>query len=116
MLRPKWLLHAEGAGILLACLVLYARSGYSWWLFAALFLAPDLCMLGYLGGVNLGTLLYNLIHTEVLPILLGLAGLLFVRGAVACALIWLGHIGFDRMLGFGLKYPTRFNDTHLSHV
>jgi hypothetical protein len=29
------------------------------------------------------------------------------------ALIWIGHIELDRMLGFGLKYPTRFKDTHL---
>jgi len=32
------------------------------------------------------------------------------------ALIWLAHIGFDRALGFGLKYPTHFKDTHLQHV
>lgn len=31
-------------------------------------------------------------------------------------LIWLAHLGFDRMLGFGLKYPTFFKDTHLEHV
>src|SRR6267378_8432946 len=31
-------------------------------------------------------------------------------------LIWLAHIGFDRALGFGLKYPTHFKDTHLQHV
>jgi hypothetical protein len=31
-------------------------------------------------------------------------------------LIWLAHSGFDRMLGFGLKYPTFFGDTHLRHV
>jgi hypothetical protein len=29
-------------------------------------------------------------------------------------LIWTAHIGFDRMLGYGLKYPTRFKDTHLN--
>ena len=31
-------------------------------------------------------------------------------------LIWAAHIGMDRMLGFGLKYPTRFQDTHLQRV
>jgi hypothetical protein len=31
-------------------------------------------------------------------------------------MIWIAHIGMDRMLGFGLKYPTRFSDTHLQHV
>jgi hypothetical protein len=32
------------------------------------------------------------------------------------ALIWLAHIGLDRMLGYGLKYPTEFKDTHMQHV
>jgi len=32
------------------------------------------------------------------------------------ALIWLAHIGIDRALGYGLKYPTFFRDTHLQHV
>jgi len=31
-------------------------------------------------------------------------------------LIWISHIGLDRMLGYGLKYPTQFRDTHLQHV
>jgi hypothetical protein len=30
------------------------------------------------------------------------------------ALIWIAHIAFDRLLGFGLKYPTQFKDTHLN--
>jgi len=32
------------------------------------------------------------------------------------ALIWLVHIGADRLLGYGLKYPTAFKDTHLQRV
>ena len=35
---------------------------------------------------------------------------------LAYALIWISHIGFDRLLGYGLKYPTQFRDTHLQHV
>lgn len=35
------------------------------------------------------------------------------RMTLLLALIWTAHIGLDRMLGFGLKYPTRFKDTHL---
>lgn len=116
MLAPKWLLRAEGAAIFLASLVFYDLRGYSWWLFLILFLVPDLSMLGYLRSPGVGTWIYNLVHTEIAPILLGLSGLLFVRGVLAYSLIWLAHIGFDRMLGFGLKYPTRFNDTHLARV
>ena len=36
--------------------------------------------------------------------------------ALAVALIWLGHIGVDRLIGYGLKYPTAFKDTHLQRV
>ena len=36
--------------------------------------------------------------------------------AIQVALIWLTHIGFDRLLGYGLKYPSAFTDTHLQRV
>jgi len=114
--RPKRLLHIEGAAVFLACLVIYGMQGFGWWLFFALFLVPDIFMLGYLAGVKLGTGLYNLFHTETLPVALGLAAILRRPSLLAVALIWLAHIGLDRMLGFGLKYPTRFNDTHLARV
>ena len=32
------------------------------------------------------------------------------------ALIWVAHIGMDRLMGYGLKYPSAFKDTHLQHV
>jgi len=35
---------------------------------------------------------------------------------IAIGLIWTAHIGMDRMLGYGLKYPTHFKDTHLNRV
>ena len=48
---------------------------------------------------------------------LGVAGVLGDYGfAVQLALIWLAHIGADRLLGYGLKYPTAFTDTHLQRV
>jgi len=100
----------------LVCLIIYGIEGYRWWLFAALFLVPDVSMLGYLADVKLGAALYNFAHTETVPPALALAGLLWRPGLLAVALVWLAHIGLDRMLGFGLKYPTRFNDTHLARV
>jgi len=86
-------------------------------MFAALFLAPDLSMLGYLFGIRVGARTYNLVHTYLGPLALGFAGyfsptpLLF-----ALCLIWTAHIGFDRFLGYGLKYETGFKDTHLGKV
>lgn len=65
-----------------------------------------------MGGGN-----HNLIHTLTLPLLL-LCGTLILGGpqCIPYALIWLSHIGLDRALGYGLKYPTFFKDTHLQHV
>jgi hypothetical protein len=86
-------------------------------LLLVLALAPDLSMLGYVGGPRLGSLTYDVVHTYVGPIALGVAGIVGgYETAVQVALIWLTHIGVDRMLGYGLKYPTGFKDTHLQRV
>jgi hypothetical protein len=115
--QPRWLLHAEEALVLAATLYLYGHYHFSWWLFAVLFLSPDLFMLGYLVNVKVGTVVYNFVHTEVGPIVLFLfVWILPAPQLVPYALIWLAHIAFDRTLGFGLKYPTQFRDTHLQHV
>lgn len=101
---------------LLAVYGYHARE-YRWWLFAALFLSPDLFMLGYLVDAKRGSAFYNLVHTLVGPIILLLVSLFRPDfSLIPYALIWVAHIGFDRMLGFGLKYPTRFKDSHLQHV
>jgi hypothetical protein len=115
--RPKWILRAEGAAILAASLFFYSSSHFRWWLFAVLFLAPDLFMLGYLVNAKAGAALYNLVHTTVGPIALLVAGAIFsLPQLYPYSVIWIAHLGFDRMLGYGLKYPTQFRDTHLQHV
>jgi hypothetical protein len=115
--KPRWLLHAEGAAILFATLILYAQGHFHWWLYALLFLAPDLFMLGYLANTRVGAAVYNFAHTLIFPLALLAIGLLLpASGIFPYGLIWLSHIGFDRMLGYGLKYPIHFKDTHLQHV
>lgn len=82
-----------------------------------LFLAPDLFMLGYLIGPRAGSAIYNVGHVLFIPVLLFLFGLATHRQTLmAVALIWLAHIFFDRLLGYGLKYPTFFKDTHLNRT
>jgi hypothetical protein len=111
------LLRLEGLAVLVAALVLYFHAEFGWLLLILLFLAPDLSMAGYLLGPRLGALAYDAFHTEVLPIALGTAGVLAGSDlAMQLALIWLAHIGADRLLGYGLKYPTGFKDTHLQRV
>jgi hypothetical protein len=107
-------LRLEGLALAAISAVLYARTGASWWLFAALWLVPDLSMLGYLGGPCWGARCYNAIHSTITPITLALAALLLhTASPLPFALIWLNHIGVDRLLGYGLKYPAGFGWTHL---
>ena len=110
------LLRLEGLSVAAVSAALYARTGASWWLFAALWLLPDLSMLGYLAGPCWGARCYNAIHTYVVPAALGLSALLLhTNGLLPVALIWINHIGVDRLLGYGLKYADGFGFTHLSN-
>ncbi|HUG63750.1 MAG TPA: DUF4260 domain-containing protein [Gaiellaceae bacterium] len=114
---PRRLLHLEGLAVAVGSLVFYFDAGYGWLLLIVLVLAPDLSMLGYLGGPRLGSLTYDAVHTYVGPVALGAIGVVGgYKAAVQVALIWLAHIGLDRFLGYGLKYPTGFKDTHLQRV
>jgi hypothetical protein len=113
-MNPKPVLHLEGAAVFLASLFAYQHNHFSWLLFVLLFLAPDASMIGYAFNARFGAIAYNAVHTYVGPLLLG--GFALFTGKhlpLMLALIWAAHIGFDRMLGFGLKYSSRFKDTHL---
>lgn len=114
---PALWLRLEGLTVLITTVVLYAQLEASWLLFALLLLAPDLAMLAYLFNPRLGALVYNLVHTYVLA--LALAAVAYFGGfstLLALALIWLAHIGMDRMVGYGLKYTDDFKHTHLQEV
>jgi len=74
-------------------------------------------MLGYLVNARMGAAVYNLVHTTTLPLFFVAFALLSKQlTLLPYLLIWLAHIGIDRMLGYGLKYPANFKDTHLQHV
>jgi Domain of unknown function (DUF4260) len=115
--KPRWLLHAEGAAVFVVTIFLYRSGHFPWGLFALLFLAPDLSMLGYRVDAKWGAAFYNLVHTYAGALLLLMLSFILPAPQLApFGLIWLAHLGCDRMLGFGLKYPTFFKDTHLQHV
>jgi hypothetical protein len=114
---PLPLLRLEGAGVLIASTCVYHWLHGSWLLFAVLFLVPDLSMVGYLIDARVGSITYNTIHTYLGPLLLAAYSLTGDHhAALLIALIWIAHIGFDRLLGYGLKYPTGFKDTHLGRA
>jgi hypothetical protein len=111
------LLRLEGLAVLAGALALYVHAGYGWVLLVVLALAPDLAAVGYLAGNRVGAAAYNVAHTYVGPVVLATIGVLGdIDTATQLSLIWLVHIGADRLLGYGLKYPSAFRDTHLQRV
>ena len=114
---PAILLRAEGLVLFAAALALYVREDYSILILLLLFLAPDLSFVGLAGGGRVGAIAYDAAHTYVGPILLASGALIgdWTTG-VQLGLIWLAHIGIDRALGYGLRYPNAFNENHLQRV
>ena len=108
-------LRLEGLAALVAATLLYARSEYSWVLFAALFLTPDVSLAAYAAGPRIGGFVYNALHSYFGPAVLAI-GLLVTDRPLAVPLVWIAHIGFDRALGLGLKYESGFRDTHLGQI
>ena len=111
---PRLILRSEGAALFIVATAAYAAVGGSWWVFAGLFLVPDLFMLGYLHDRRSGAALYNLGHSTIAPLATVAVGWhLDASLATSIGLIWLAHVGFDRMAGYGLKFPDAFEHTHL---
>ena len=94
---------------------LYGHEGGSWLAFAVLFFAPDASFAGYFAGPRIGAALYNVAHSYVGPLILAATSLSTGIG-LPLALVWGAHIAFDRALGYGLKYPSAFSDTHLGPI
>ena len=115
---PAALLRAEGLVVSAAAIALYVDGDYAIWALIAFVLLPDLSFAAYVAGPGVGALVYNAAHTYVWPVALAAACLLTGSPSlpVEIALIWSAHIGVDRFLGYGLKYPTAFKDTHLGRV
>ena len=112
------MLRLEGLGLLVLAVLLYANAHLCWLAFAVFFLAPDVSFLGYLAGPRVGAIVYNIAHDTFIPIMLVVGGFFLAANYIvlATALIWLAHIGFDRALGYGLKYQAGFGFTHLGRV
>jgi hypothetical protein len=108
------ILRLEGFTVLAVSATAFAALQASWWLFAALFFAPDISFLAYLVNPRLGAIVYNMLHSYIAPLALGLAAHFgHAQVLLPVALIWVAHIGFDRAAGYGLKYGSAFGDTHL---
>ena len=110
-------LRLEGLCVLIAASVAYSKFGLGWGTFALFFLTPDISFLGYLAGPKVGAVTYNLAHSYIGAVACIVIGFLLPAPIILCAgIIWCAHIGFDRALGYGLKYSTCFDFTHLGRI
>jgi len=114
----QFLLRLEGAAIFAAATWAYFAILGGWWMmYAILLFAPDLAMVGYLRDTRWGAWTYNFVHNEALPIALLVTGVIAgVPMLTGVALILGAHVGMDRGLGFGLKFPDSFKHTHLGTI
>lgn len=113
----KWVLRIEAVVVLTLALFFYNVLAFNWTTFFIYFLLPDISFIGYLFGKRVGAISYNCAHSYIGPaivfmLFLGLGGEIFQ----IIGLIWIAHIGFDRALGYGLKYEKGFAYTHLGKI
>ncbi|MFN7002694.1 MAG: DUF4260 domain-containing protein [Roseinatronobacter sp.] len=109
----------EAAIIFIAAIFLFASLDHSLalWLAVILFFLPDVSFAGYALGPKVGAVVYNVLHVYALGMVLIAVGFAIDSGTVAAlGALWIGHAGFDRMLGFGLKSPDGFKITHLGRI
>jgi hypothetical protein len=114
MITPITQRRLEAAGVMVGCIALYFSRDFSGGMFALYFFTPDLSILAYIKGPRLGAAAYNTVHCYLFPTAIGGYALLNADGlALQVALIWGAHISFDRVVGWGLKYPDSFCNTDL---
>ena len=113
----RTLLRLEGLTLFTGMTLLYAVWGGSWWIYAILFLVPDLSFVAYLIDPKIGAFAYNAAHSYMAPVALLTLGFAIGEPLIlSIAMIWLAHIGIDRALGYGLKYEAGFGFTHLGRI
>ena len=96
---------------------LFNQTEYAWWVYLALFLTPDIGMIGYLVNTKVGAITYNLVHHKGIALCILILGYYYsTEWVVLTGIILFGHAAFDRMLGYGLKYEDSFKHTHLGEI
>jgi hypothetical protein len=109
--------RAENLAIAVAVIAGFVYLDFSWWWLPVLFLVFDVSAVGYLVNERVGAICYNLAHAYVGPAVLLLGYVLTSASWCAFAgLLWAFHIACDRALGYGLKFASSFQDTHLGRI
>lgn len=110
----KKLLKLEELAQFALSIYIFTLLDYSWWVFPACLLLPDLSMVGYIVNTRVGALLYNFFHHKLLALAVLITGAYLEQPwVVLSGVILFGHSAMDRLFGYGLKYPDSFKHTHL---
>ncbi len=110
-------LRLEGLAAFVAGIALFGATGGNWLFVVPMILLPDLSAVGFLAGPRVGAFSYNLLHNWVPGIVtLGIGLWLSSPAIILAASILIAHVGMDRAVGYGLKLPTSFHDTHLGRM
>ena len=110
-------LRLEGLAAFAAGLAIFGATGGNWLFIIPLLLVPDVSAAGYLAGPRVGTFTYNAIHNWVPGIaVLALGAWLASPAVVLAGAVLVAHVGMDRAVGYGLKLPSSFHDTHLGRM
>jgi hypothetical protein len=113
----RTVLRLEGLGLFIGMTLLYYVWDGDWLVYAVLFFMPDLSFATYLSGPRFGAMVCNAAHSYLAPMAMMTTGFATASPLVlSIAMIWLAHIGFDRTLGYGLKYATGFGFTHMGRI
>lgn len=114
----RTLLILEELALFLGSVLIFGlATSYSWWVFAILFFLPDVSFAAYLINTKIGSWVYNLLHHKGIMIGLILAGYFAeLEWLLAVGIVFLGHTAFDRVFGYGLKFPDDFKHTHLGRI
>lgn len=113
----KTILKIEELALFLLGIYLFSKTSYSWWVFPALLLTPDIGMLGYLINSKIGAFTYNIFHHKGIAVGVLIFGLFFeMEWVTLVGIILFAHSAFDRMLGYGLKHTDSFANTHLGRI
>lgn len=111
------ILRSEALAALAAGIAIWVSNDGSLLWFIPALLLPDVSMIGYVADSRVGALTYNLVHNWTLAAaVLGLGWWLESGSMLLVGALLLAHVGMDRALGYGLKLPTDFRDTHLGRI
>jgi hypothetical protein len=115
----KTILKLEEAA--LTAIAIYLLSiynlGLSFWVWLFLFFTPDIGMLGYVINTKIGAVVYNFFHHKGIALMVAALGYYFHHDVLtAIGILLFAHASFDRIWGYGLKYPDSFKHTHLGSL